>query len=107
MSRTINCLVDRQRCKDNNLPSNALIQRGAGEPTPDIMRFCGARYSSWPFSYQSIFDQAFAEYPAKRVADLCTRQIGKSDATLRIGREIVPTAAQQPLLQKLGTAGAS
>ena len=61
-------------------------------------------YSSWPFSYQSIFDQAFAEYPAKRVADLCPRQIGKSDATLRIGREIAPTAAQQPLLQKLGTA---
>jgi hypothetical protein len=61
-------------------------------------------YSSWPFSYQSIFDQAFAEYPAKRVAELCPRQIGKSDATLRIGREIAPTAAQQPLLQELGTA---
>ena len=61
-------------------------------------------YSSWPFSYQSIFDQAFAEYPAKSVADLCPRQIGKSDATLHIGREIAPTAAQQPLLQKLGTA---
>jgi hypothetical protein len=61
-------------------------------------------YSSWPFSYQSIFDQTFAEYPAKRVADLCPRQIGKSDATLRIGREIARTAAQQPLLQELGTA---
>ena len=66
--------------------------------------FTPISYSSWPFSYQSIFDQAFAEYPAKRVADLCPRQIGKSDATLRIGREIAPTAAQQPLLQKLGTA---
>src|ERR1700751_3825758 len=32
-------------------------------------------HSSWPFSYQSIFDQAFAEYPAKRVADLCPRQL--------------------------------
>ena len=68
----------------------------------DIFR--PTNYSPWPFSYQSIFDQAFAEYPAKRVADLCPRQIGKSDATLRIGREIAPTAAQQPLLQKLGTA---
>ena len=66
--------------------------------------FTPINYSSWPFSYQSIFDQAFAEYPAKRVADLCPRQIGKSDATLRIGREIEPTAAQLPLLQKLGTA---
>ena len=63
----------------------------------DIFR--PTNYSPWPFSYQSIFDQAFAEYPAKRVAELCTRQIGKSDATLRIGREIAPTAAQQPLLQ--------
>ena len=68
----------------------------------DIFR--PTNYFPWPFSYQSIFDQAFAEYPAKRVADLCTRQIEKSDATLRIGREIAPTAAQQPLLQKLGTA---
>src|SRR5215469_1158655 len=61
-------------------------------------------HSSWPFSYQSIFDQAFAEYPAKRVADLCLRQLGKGDATLRIRRAIAPTAAQEPLLQKLGTA---
>ena len=61
-------------------------------------------HSSWPFSYQSIFDQAFAEYPAKRVADPCPRQLGKGDATLRIGRAIAPTAAQEPLLQKLGTA---
>ena len=61
-------------------------------------------HSSWPFSYQSIFDQAFAEYPAKRVADPCPRQLGKGDATLRIGRAIAPTAAQEPLLQNLGTA---
>jgi hypothetical protein len=61
-------------------------------------------HSSWPFSYQSIFDQAFAEYPAKRVANLCPRQLGEGDATLRIGRAIAPTAAQEPLLQKLGTA---
>ena len=68
----------------------------------DIFR--PTNYSSWPFSYQSIFEQAFAEYPAKRVADLCPRQIGNGDAALRIGREIAPTAAQQQLLQKLGTA---
>ena len=66
--------------------------------------FRPTNYSSWPFSYQSIFDQAFAEYPAKRVADLCPRRIGKGDAALRIGREIAPTDAQRPLLQKLGTA---
>jgi hypothetical protein len=64
----------------------------------DIFLFWPTNRSSWPFSYQSIFDQAFAEYPAKRVADLCPHQLGESDATLRIGRAIAPTAAQEPLL---------
>ena len=68
----------------------------------DIFR--PTNHSSWPFSYQSIFDQAFAEYPAKRVVDFCPRRFGEGDADLGIGREIAPTAAQQPLLQKLGTA---
>ena len=63
----------------------------------DIFRT--TNYSSWPFSYQSIFDQAFAEYSAKRVANLCPGGIGKGDAALRLGREIAPTAAQQPLLE--------
>jgi hypothetical protein len=66
--------------------------------------FRPTNHSSWPFNYQSIFDQAFAEYPAKRVADLCPRRLGEGDADLGIGREIAPTAAQQPLLQTLGTA---
>ena len=66
--------------------------------------FGPTNYFPWPFSYQSIFDQAFAKYPAMRVADLCPRGIEKGDAALRIGREIAPTAAQQPLLQKLSTA---
>ena len=70
----------------------------------DIFLFCPTNRSSWPFSYQVFFDQAFAEYPAKRVADLCPRRLGESDATLRIGRAIAPTAAQEPLLQNLGTA---
>jgi hypothetical protein len=68
----------------------------------DIFR--GTNHSSWPFNYQSIFDQAFAEYPAKRVADLCPRRLGDGDADLGVGREIAPTAAQQPLLQKLSAA---
>jgi hypothetical protein len=68
----------------------------------DIFR--STNHSSWPFSYQSIFDQAFAEYPAKRVADLCPRRLGDGEADVGIEREIAPTPAQQPLLQNLGTA---
>ena len=68
----------------------------------DIFRPTGI--SRWLFSYQRIFGQAFAEYPAKRPIELCNRQTEKGDVTLRIGREIGPTAAQQPLLQKLGAA---
>jgi hypothetical protein len=60
--------------------------------------------SPWPLTYQRIFGQAFAEYPAKRSVEACARQAGMSDASLRIGREIAPTTAQQPLLQKLGAA---
>ena len=55
-------------------------------------------YSSWPFSYESIFDQAFAEYPAKRVADLCPRRIGNRDPALRLGRERRQQAAPPPRL---------
>ena len=88
--------------RSHRAPYSTLSWPGLHLPISHI--FKPINYSSWPFSYQSIFNQAFAEYPAKRVADLCPHQIGKSDATLRIGREIAPTAAQQPLLQKLGTA---
>ena len=64
--------------------------------------FRPTNHFSWPFKYQSIFDQAFAEYPAKRVADLCPRRLGQGEADLGVG--IAATAAQQPLLQKLSTA---
>ena len=60
--------------------------------------------SSWPYSYQSIFDQAFAKYPRERVADLCPHRISVGDAALRIGREIAPTATQRPLLRQVETA---
>jgi len=60
--------------------------------------------SSWPYSYESIFDQAFAKHLPERVADFCPHRISVGDAALRIGREIAPTAAQRPLLQQVETA---
>jgi hypothetical protein len=68
----------------------------------DIFR--PAQISPWPFTYQRIFDQAFAEFPAKRFVEPCNRPIGKGDIRLRMGRDIAPTAAQRPLVQKLGIA---
>jgi hypothetical protein len=44
----------------------------------DIFR--PTNYSPWPFSYQSIFDQAFAEYPAKRVVSLTCAPAGSGRA---------------------------
>jgi len=60
--------------------------------------------SPWPFSYQDIFDQAFAKYPTERIAELCRPSNDRTDIARQIGRQIMPTAAQRALLQKLGAA---
>jgi hypothetical protein len=70
--------------------------------TDDILQ--PGHSSSWPYNYQSIFDQAFAKYPPARVADLCPHRVSAGHVALRIGREIAPTASQWPLLQNLETA---
>jgi len=58
----------------------------------------------WVFGYRNIFDQAFSKYPPERVADLCPYKVSADEVVMRIARETMPTAAQKPLLQKLGTA---
>jgi hypothetical protein len=62
------------------------------------------RRMSWPFDYKTIFDQAFAKYPAEQSADLCPYRDSATGIVGRIQRDIQPTAAQRPLLQKLATA---
>ena len=86
--------IARQAYSNLSCPGLCLPMIFSGRPTIALGRSATKAFSARPSP----------EYPAKRVADLCTRQIGKSDAILRIGREIAPIAAQQPLLQKLGTA---
>jgi LTXXQ motif family protein len=60
--------------------------------------------SSWPFSYQGIFDQAFGKYSPDRTANLCPYRDTSGAVVMRIARETAPTAAQKPALQKLATA---
>lgn len=56
------------------------------------------------FGIQAIFDQAFSNYASQRPADLCPYKVSVDEVVMRIGRETMPTPAQKPVLQKLGTA---
>jgi hypothetical protein len=60
--------------------------------------------ASWPFSYENIFDQAFAKYPPEQSADLCPYRDTSADIVTPIERETEPSVAQKPLLEKLATA---
>ena len=62
------------------------------------------RTSSWPFGYQTIFDQAFTKYSPQRASDLCPYRDTTAQTVMQITRETAPTDAQKPLLQKLATA---
>ncbi len=68
--------------------------------------FSPASLSRWPFGYEAIFRAAFAKAPADHdLAQVPCRQIVRGTAIVeRLGRDIRPTAAQRPLLQKLGSA---
>jgi hypothetical protein len=60
--------------------------------------------ASWQFSYQDIFDQAFARYPLERSANPCPYRDTTAEIVARIAREVAPTDAQKVVLQKLATA---
>ena len=60
--------------------------------------------SFWTFGYENIFGQAFAKYPPQRASDLCPYRMSAGEIVMRISREVVPTAVQKPLLEKLATA---
>ncbi len=66
--------------------------------------FTPSASSSWSFGYRNIFDQAFAQYPPQRSADLCPYRDRTAEIVGRITQETSPDAKQQPMLQKLATA---
>jgi hypothetical protein len=58
----------------------------------------------WSFGYQDIFDQTFAKYRPQRLVEFCPYRDTTAEVVARIGRQTMPDAAQQPLVQKLATA---
>jgi hypothetical protein len=60
--------------------------------------------SPWPFSYDAIFQAAFAKTASDQSAKTCPQLNGHSVVADRIRNEIRPTADQAQQLQKLGGA---
>lgn len=64
--------------------------------------FWPAETPQWPFSYDALFRSAFAKTAQDNAGQACQHPDRTTALVGRIGVEVRPTAAQQPLLQKLG-----
>ena len=60
--------------------------------------------SSWPFGYQTIFDQAFMKFVSQQTSGLCPYRDTAAHAAMQITRLTAPTVAQKTQLEKLATA---
>jgi LTXXQ motif family protein len=85
-------------------PTSALLYPELALPTIFDHIFSPTPSLSWSFGYYSIFRAAFAKAPADQDQYPCRQVVRGTAIVERIGREIRPTAAQRPLLQKLGGA---
>ena len=82
-------------------PAAALLYPGLALPVIYDDVFWPASSLQWPFSYDAIFHAAFGKTAGDE--GRCQCQADRGSAVIeRIGREIRPSAAQRPLLQKLG-----
>ena len=73
-------------------------------PSLDDDIFWPKASSPWTFGYENIFGQAFAKYSPQRAAELCPDRMSAGEIVMRVTREVLPTAVQKPLLEKLTTA---
>lgn len=83
---------------------SALLRPSFALPALYDAIFWPDRSASWPFGYDAIFDGAFAK---KSPSDTNPQACRPGDVNAVVGRisaEIKPTAAQQPLVQKLAQA---
>jgi LTXXQ motif family protein len=99
---------------DANLKAGAQIQAGGlmspliypviALPTLYGEIFTPSASSPWPFSYDAIFQTAFAKATSDQNANSCPQLGGRPLVTQRIKSEIKPTPDQMQSLQKLGGA---
>ena len=80
-----------------------LLSPGLALPSIYEHIFWPASSPPWPFSYETIFQTAFSKAPAEHDRRACM-PVNSADVIARVQAEIHPTAAQLPLLQKLGAA---
>jgi len=84
-------------------PSSALLYPALALPAAyDDVFTPAAPQQAWPFSYQAIFQTAFAKSTADQGA--CQQPDSADVVMARIRSAVRPTAAQMPQLQKLGGA---
>jgi hypothetical protein len=87
-----------------SVDNSALLYPSRALPALYDEIFWPDRSAAWPFGYDAIFDSAFAK---KSSADANPQACRPADANAVVGRisaEIKPSAAQQPLVQKLAQA---
>jgi LTXXQ motif family protein len=82
--------------------TSALLDPGLALPAVYDGIFSPAASPAWPFSYEAIFQAAFAK--RQEGASACAQPINANAVMARIQAEVRPTAAQAPQLQKLGGA---
>jgi hypothetical protein len=85
-------------------PSSPLLYPGLALPAVYGDIFAPASAAPWPFGYDAIFRAAFAKASVDQDQHPCQPTDRGTAVVERIGREIRPTVAQRPLLQKLGRA---
>jgi LTXXQ motif family protein len=83
-------------------PLSALLYPAVALPAVYDNIFSAPSPPAWPFSYQAIFQAAFAK--AKLDPAACQRPIDANAVIARIGHQVRPTGAQVQQLQKLGGA---
>jgi hypothetical protein len=84
--------------------TSALIYPAVALPVVYDEVFRPPASSPWPFSYDAIFQTAFAKAAPGQVATACQQPDRATDVVDRIRAQIRPTPAQEQQLQRLGGA---
>jgi len=95
--------IARSETKSSKGTTSALLYPSIALPSIIENIFFPAYSSPWPFDYQAIFTTAFAKAP-RQDPSLCQASFDPSAVIGRISNEVILTADQSQLLQRLGGA---